>query len=104
MFASLQTLTKHKNVKTAIENLKQKTIKLDVNVQRLSRKRGVPKKKKKKKEGFFGRKVAPEYTNEAIFHYHRICFGSLDFMFNPTEDQFNQEDFRAYIKFKNCQR
>ena len=56
MFASLQTLTKHKKVKTAIENLKQKTIKLDVNVQRLSRKRGVPKKNKKQKRDFSGGK------------------------------------------------
>ena len=48
-----------------------------------------------RKEKFFGEKVAPEYANHVISQYRRICFGSLGFIINATEDRFDQEDFRT---------
>ena len=63
----------------------------------MSRKRRAPTKI----EELFGEKAAPEYANDGIFQYRRIYFKSLDCIINATEDRFDQEDFRTYVKLQN---
>ena len=70
------------------ENVKQKATNLDDNTPKLSRRKRAPAKI----EEFSGGKAAPEYANDVIFQYRRICFEFL---------LFDQEDFRTYAKLEN---
>ena len=77
-----------------LEDLKQKTTKLDVDAPKLSRKRRAPTII----EEFFVGKAAPEYVNDVISHYRGIYFEPLDPIINAIEDRFDQKDFRTYVK------
>ena len=67
------------------EDVKRKATKLDVNAQKLSRKRRAPTGIKL----FFGGKAGLEYANVVIFHYCRIYIESLDCTINSIEDRFD---------------
>ena len=79
------------------EDVKQKATKLDVDTPKLSKKRRAPARI----EEVLGGKAAPEYANDVISDHRRIYFESLDCVINATEDRFDQEDFRTYVKFEN---
>ena len=77
--------------------MKLKATKLDVNARKLFRKRRAATRI----EEFFGGKASSEYANDVISRYRRIYFESLDCIINATEDLFDQEDFRTYVKLEN---
>ena len=79
------------------EYLKQKATKLDVDGPKLSRKR----RALTRIEEFFCGKAAPEYANDVISHYCRICFEFLDCIINAIEDRFDQKDFRTHVKLEH---
>ena len=79
------------------EDVKQKVTKLGVNATKLSRKKRAPTRI----EQFFGGSAAPEYANDIISHDRGIYSETLYLIINATENQFDQEDFRRYVKLEN---
>ena len=79
------------------KDVKNKAAIFDVDPPKFPRKKRAPART----EECLGGGAEPEFEKDVVSHYRKIYYDSLDCIINAIKDQFNQEDFKTYIKLEN---